>query len=231
MLAQANVNIADLVKAIEEQAIEPMLECIYSLDRQFLTREQVVMVTGKKGLAYPVEIRPWELRDDVEFMATGSTNIKNNAVIAQQIIALLNLRPEVLPILKIENLLKALLESWEMYDVDQYINPMAKEDLARPSDENLLLNQLERVDGNPQDDDVAHLAVHIAGRGVAPREAITGFDTHIRWHMEQLQLERQMAQTGGLPTGGMPTGRQPLQHAPQTMQGIQRSVVEKGTPR
>lgn len=235
ILAQANIVITDIIKRLEKQMIEPLLEMSASLIMQFIDEKQIVDVIGPEGFK-TIEYEPWEIKGPCKFMATGSIHVQNRILLGQQLINLLNISDKLPPdTLKATTILVQWLKAWGIKNPEKYINMSDTQELLKPSQENILMNQGNKVKVQKNEDKLAHLAVHIAGRSIAPEMSIPLYDDHIAETEEAVWLEQNqvMLSQGGMPpggAGGLP-GREPPQHLPSTEKGGFQQAQRQNIPR
>lgn len=243
LLTQSNVTVVDVIKRFEKEIIEPTLEMVYALDRQFMTKEQVIQITGKDGFAYPVIIYPWQFKD-VDFIALGSTHMENKLVLTNQLMRAIEMAvkiPQASEIIKIKNCIRKWFELWEIPNVEDYV--MGDESIqVSPLDENIMLLQGQDIEVNSNDEDMIHTSCHLPILNATnDRQSAEIVVKHIQAHfkqaekkkqqaqvMQQLMMEQQMASGGG--KQGLPrTGPSP-QQTPSTQLGMNKQISEVGAP-
>lgn len=220
LLEQANIRITDILKRAEKTMIEPMLEQCASLVMQFIDDKQIVEVIGEDGcILESLEFRPYDITFPCKFMAMGVTQVQNKLMKSQQLLNLLSQQGS-LPqgILKVENILKEWMSLWGERNPEKFIKLSEKENLVKPSDENILMNQGQRVVVNPAEDPIAHLAVHMAGLQTCPEESKPLYIEHVQdtiegYHKKQQEMAMMQMAAGG--QGGS------LQQRPSTERGTE----------
>lgn len=237
ILTQAGVSIVDIAKQLEETVINRMLTMIYSLDRQFITQAQVVMVLGANGLEWPETLNPYTLKEDVNFNATGSMHMQNRMIVAQLLNNVLASADRYPGVAKVNNIFKKLFELAEIGNVENYINLEVTEESVDPQEENMMLAQGQEVVVNKKDQDFGHIAAHYVGRDAAPEFAKPSFDKHIADQERQYVAKNaQREQTQGIRSaggGGEPGGPAKVgtNHQPNTELGQLRQTEKVGKPR
>jgi hypothetical protein len=221
LLAQANIRITDILKRAEKTMIEPMLEQCASLIMQFIDDKQIVEIIGEDGCTLEsLEFTPQDIIFPCKFMAAGVTQVQNKLMKSQQLLNLLAQQGS-LPqgILKVENILKEWMSLWGERNPEKFIKLSEKENLVKPSDENMLMNQGQRVIVNPAEDVMAHLAVHVAGLQVCPEESKPLYIEHIQDTQEAYFKMQQEAAMMEMAAGGGQGGS--LQQKPATERGME----------
>lgn len=218
LLAQANIRITDILMRAERTMIEPMLEQCASLIMQFIDDKQIVEVIGEDGLSESLEFRPYDVIFPCKFMAAGVTQVQNKLMKSQQLLNLLSQQGS-LPqgILKIENILKEWMRLWGERNPEKYINLTEKENLVKPSDENILMNQGQKVLVNDSEDFISHLAVHMAGIQNCPEESKELYKEHVLDTQEKYFKKQQEMAMMDMASGG---GKS-LQQQPSTERGTE----------
>lgn len=212
LLAQANIRITDILKRAEKTMIEPMLEQCASLIMQFIDDKQIVEIIGEDGLVLEsLEFRPYDIIFPCKFMAAGVTQVQNKLMKSQQLLNLLSQQGS-LPqgILRVENILKEWMALWGERNPERFINLSEKENLIKPMDENVLMNQGQKVIVNKNEDFISHMAVHGAGYQSCPEESKPLYREHMLDTEEAyFKKQQEMAMMDAASGGGTSLQRQP----------------------
>lgn len=231
-------NIIDHAKRYEGTMLNPLLERMFELDRQFRTKELTVVTMGEVGARAKQEEIPVQAFSERYFFRWCGTAYQTGMQRMQQMIAWMNVlrgvppqqldgrRLNVGPILEMgteqifgpEVAPRILIDERNMYTVD-------------PNDENLMMHNGLPGEVHPADDDQKHMTVHMHGA------QLTGdphglYRAHIQAHQQAMnqKMQKQMgAHPGqqGAPGGAGPgiagtprPGAQPGQPRPQGPPGM-----------
>ncbi|TMB87007.1 MAG: hypothetical protein E6J45_13035 [Chloroflexi bacterium] len=225
-LAEAATPVRDVVEAIEDQVMIPLLRHMHALTMQCLDRDLVLQITGAEG-APLVEQRVTvaDVVGEFEFRWLGSTNAQNQQVRAQQMINFLAMASRIPEPalaqdnvrLRLGNLLRAIWsEGMQLPNADRIIADRVKQTSIDPRIENDLfrLGRGADVPVSEADDDDQHLRAHrpmLEDPSLDPQAAAL-LEKHIRGHeaakvAKQIMRMQQQAQLQGLQ--GAAQGRQP----------------------
>src|SRR6516164_186097 len=215
MAQEQQSNIIDHAKRYEQCILNPLLERMFELDRQFRTKELTVITMGEVGARAKQEEIPVQAFNERYFFRWCGTAYQAGLQRMQQMIAWMNVlrgippqqldgrRLNVGPILEYgtEQIFgpelgpRILIDERNLYHVD-------------PEDENLMMHNGMPANVHPADDDQRHLAAHMRGA------TLTGdphglFRAHIQAHqqaMQQKMMKNQPPQPGqqGIPGGAGP---------------------------
>ncbi|RQN37359.1 portal protein [Paraburkholderia tropica] len=235
-MAQAQEsNIIDNAKRYEEVVLNPLLEWMFELDRQFRTEELTVEVLGEVGARANLQVIPVQAFGERYFFRWCGTSYQQNMQRMQQMIAWMNVlrgippqqldgrRLNIGPILEYgteqifgpEVAPRILIDERNMFHLD-------------PEDENLMMHNGLQAEVHQADDDRAHLASHLRAAQLTGDQAGL-FRAHIQQHQQAMKakLQAQMApkqpQQPGLP--GVPGG------AGSGVAGTPRPGAQPGMPR
>jgi hypothetical protein len=208
-------NIIDHAKRYEGTMLNPLIERIFELDRQFRTKELTVVTMGEVGARAKQQEIPVQAFNERYFFRWCGTQYQAGLQRMQQMIAWMNVlrgippqqldgrRLNVGPILEYgtEQIFgpelgpRILIDERNLYHVD-------------PEDENLMMHNGMPANVHPADDDQKHIATHMRGA------TLTG-DPHglYRAHIEahQKAMQQKMMQNQPPPQGqpGVPGGAGP----------------------
>lgn len=233
MAQEAQTNIIDHAKRYEEQILNPLLEWMFELDRQFRTQEIAVRVLGDVGARANMQTIPVQAYGERFFFSWNGTAYVANLQRMQQMIATMNVLRGIPPQqldgrrLNLGPILEAL--------VDQVFGPeLAPQILidernlfhVDPEDENLMMHNGLAAQVHAADDDRRHIASHLQAAQLTADPAGL-FRAHIAEHQKAMQekLQQQMGQMqqGGRP--GLPGGAGP------GVAGTPRPGAQPGMPR
>ncbi|MGC2944179.1 hypothetical protein [Burkholderia ambifaria] len=224
-------NIIDNAKRYEEVILNPLLEWMFELDRQFRTEELTVEVLGEVGARANLQTIPPQAFGERYFFRWCGTSYQQNLQRMQQMIAWMNVlrgippqqldgrRLNIGPILEYgteqifgpEVAPRILIDERNMFHLD-------------PEDENLMMHNGLPAEIHQADDDRAHIASHLHAAQLTgdPQGA---FRTHVQQHQQAMQqkLQAQMAPPQGQP--GVPGG------AGAGVAGTPRPGAQPGQPR
>lgn len=217
---QEQLVIVDYAKRYEEVMLNPLLEDLFELDRQFRTKELVVATMGDVGTQKRLqEIPPQAFGERFFFRWCGTAYVMGMQRM-QQMIAWMNVlrgvppqllngrRLDVTPILEfgteqifgVDVAPKILIDDRNLFTID-------------PEEENLMMHNGLDAEVHEADDDGAHIQSHQRG-AVMTGDPVGKFRAHIQAHMKamQVKLQKQMgAQQPQAPHGvpGVPGGAAP----------------------
>jgi hypothetical protein len=239
MSAAQESNIIDNAKRYEEVILNPLLEWMFELDRQFRTEELTVEVLGEVGARANLQVIPPQAFGERYFFRWCGTSYQQNLQRMQQMISWMNVlrgippqqldgrRLNIGPILEYgteqifgpEVAPRILIDERNMFHID-------------PEDENLMMHNGLQAEIHQADDDRRHIQSHLQAA------QLTGdpsglFRAHVQQHVAAMQakLQQQMGpqkQPGqpGVPGGvgpGVPgtprPGAQPAPPRPQQPPG------------
>jgi hypothetical protein len=237
---QEQLVIVDYAKRYEETMLNPLLEDLFELDRQFRTKELVVATMGEVGTEKRLmEIPPQAWGERFFFRWCGTAYVMGMQRM-QQMIAWMNVlrgvppqllngrRLDVAPILEfgteqifgVDIAPKILIDERNLFTID-------------PEEENLMMHNGLDAAVHEADDDAKHIQAHQRG-AVMTGDPVGKFRAHIMAHMQAMQakLQKQMGAqqpqgAPGVPGGagaGVPgsprMGAQPAQPRPQQPPGM-----------
>lgn len=138
-------------------------QILVAMNQQFMTKAQVIHVTGQRGMEYR-EIEPWQIAGNVVVQAQATASRGNPEMRAQRMLGVAQFS---LPIIAgpagnhpgVRKLIRAVLEANEIDNVDDILPPIPD----HPNNwryENILLLQGTPVDPHPAEDFDAHLRGH-----------------------------------------------------------------------
>jgi hypothetical protein len=224
-------NIIDHAKRYEGCMLNPLLERMFELDRQFRTKEITVVTMGEVGARAKQEDIPVQAFNERYFFRWCGTAYQSGMQRMQQMIAWMNVlrgvppqqldgrRLNVGPILEMgteqifgpEVAPRILIDERNLYTVD-------------PNDENLMMHNGLPAEVHPADDDQKHIQAHMHGA------QLTGdphglYRAHIQAH--QQAMNQKMQKQMGPPPGqqGAPGGAGP------GIAGTPRPGAQPGQPR
>ncbi|CAB3720098.1 hypothetical protein LMG22037_04689 [Paraburkholderia phenoliruptrix] len=231
LTAAQESNIIDNAKRYEEVMLNPLLEWMFELDRQFRTEELTVQVLGEVGVRANLQVIPPQAFGERYFFGWCGTAYQQNLQRMQQMIATMNVlrgippqqldgrRLNIGPIL--ENLVeqvfgpevapRILIDERNLFHVD-------------PEDENLMMHNGLAAEIHQADDDRRHIASHLQAAQLTGDPAGL-FRAHIQQHQQAMQakLQAQMPKPQGQP--GVPGGAGP------GVAGTPRMGAQPGLPR
>lgn len=233
--AQAQeTNIVDNAKRCEETILNPLLERMFELDRQFRTKELVIATMGEVGTEKRLQEIPPQAFGERYFFRWAGTSFQTGMQRIQQMISWMNVmrgippqqlngrRLDITPILEYgtsqifgaEVAPKILIDDRNLFTVE-------------PSEENLMMHNGIAVEIHEADDDAKHIAEHQQG-AVLTGDPVNLFRAHIQAHQQAMQIKQQKAQQPqpkpgqpGIPGGGQQPG----------VAGTPRPGAQPGQPR
>jgi hypothetical protein len=235
-------NIIDNAKRYEEVVLNPLLEWMFELDRQFRTEELTVEILGEVGARANLQTIPVQAFGERYFFRWCGTSYQQNMQRMQQMIAWMNvlrgIPPQQLDGRRLN--IGPILE----YGTEQIFGPEVAPRILidernlfhlDPEDENLMMHNGLAAEVHQADDDRAHLASHLRAAQLTADPAGL-FRAHIQQHQQAMQAKLQAqqapkppAQPGlqGVPGGAGPgvagtprPGAQPGQPRPQGPAGM-----------
>ncbi|MDF3091466.1 hypothetical protein [Burkholderia semiarida] len=233
MAQQQESNIIDNAKRYEEVILNPLLEWMFELDRQFRTEELTVEVLGEVGARANLQTIPPQAFGQRYFFRWCGTSYQQNLQRMQQMIAWMNvlrgIPPQQLDGRRLN--IGPILE----YGTEQIFGPEVAPRILidernlfhlDPQDENLMMHNGLPAEIHQADDDRAHIAAHLQAAQFTG-DAAGLFRAHIQQHQLAMKakLEAQMApkQPQGQP--GVPGGAGP------GVAGAPRPGAQPGQPR
>ncbi|MGR3910004.1 hypothetical protein Q3A80_23465 [Burkholderia sp. SR8] len=240
MAQQQESNIIDNAKRYEEVILNPLVEWMFELDRQFRTEELTVEVLGELGARANLQVIPPQAFGERYFFRWCGTSYQQNLQRMQQMIAWMNvlrgIPPQQLDGRRLN--IGPILE----YGTEQIFGPEVAPRILidernlfhlDPQDENLMMHNGLPAEIHQADDDRAHIAAHLQAA------QLTGdphglFRAHIQQHQQAMQAKLQAQQAPkpqpgqpGVPGGAGPgvagtprPGAQPGQPRPQGPAGM-----------
>ena len=224
-------NIIDHAKRYEGVILNPLLERMFELDRQFRTKELIVITMGEVGARSKQEEIPVQAFSERYFFRWCGTAYQTGMQRMQQMIAWMNVlrgippqqldgrRLNVGPILEMgtEQIFgpevgpRILIDERNLFHVE-------------PSDENLMMHNGLPAEVHPADDDQRHIAEHMRGATLTG-DPVGLFRAHIQAHQQAMNQKMQKAL--GPPQGqqGVPGG------AGAGVPGTPRPGAQPGQPR
>ncbi|MGQ7939138.1 hypothetical protein [Paraburkholderia sp. D1E] len=234
MAAQAQAqesNIIDNAKRYEDVILNPLLEWMFELDRQFRTEEVTVEVLGEVGVRANLQVIPVQAFGERFFFRWCGTSYQNNMQRMQQMIAWMNVlrgippqqldgrRLNIGPILEFgteqifgpEVAPRILIDERNLFHVE-------------PDDENLMMHNGLTAEIHQADDDRRHIQSHLAAAQMTGDPAGL-FRAHIQQHQQAMQAKLQASQPQPQGQPGVPGG------AGAGVAGTPRSGAQPGQPR
>lgn len=238
MAAQAQAqesNIIDNAKRYEEVILNPLLEWMFELDRQFRTEELTVEILGEVGARANLQTIPVQAFGERYFFRWCGTSYQQNMQRMQQMIAWMNvlrgIPPQQLDGRRLN--IGPILE----YGTEQIFGPEVAPRILidernlfhlDPEDENLMMHNGLAAEVHQADDDRAHLASHLRAAQLTGDQAGL-FRTHIQQHQQAMQAKLQAQQAPKSPAQpglqGVPGGAGP------GVAGTPRPGAQPGQPR
>jgi hypothetical protein len=225
-------NIVDHAKRYEEVILNPLLERMFELDRQFRTKDITIANMGEVGTEKRLQEIPPQAFGERYFFRWAGTSFQMGMQRIQQMISWMNVmrgippqqlngrRLDITPILEygtgqifgVEVAPKILIDERNLFHVE-------------PSEENLMMHNGLPAEIHPADDDARHIQEHQQG-AVLTGDPVGLFRAHIQAHTQALQVKQQKAmgqEQGGQP--GVPGGAGP------GVAGTPRPGAQPGQPR
>ncbi|VWB67549.1 hypothetical protein [Burkholderia lata] len=236
MAAQAQAqesNIIDNAKRYEEVILNPLVEWMFELDRQFRTEELTVEVLGELGARANLQVIPPQAFGERYFFRWCGTSYQQNLQRMQQMIAWMNvlrgIPPQQLDGRRLN--IGPILE----YGTEQIFGPEVAPRILidernlfhlDPQDENLMMHNGLPAEIHQADDDRAHIAAHLQAAQLTG-DAAGLFRAHIQQHQQAMQAKLQAQQAPKPPQGqpGVPGGAGP------GVAGTPRAGAQPGQPR
>lgn len=228
-------NIIDNAKRYEEVMLNPLLEFMFEMDRQFRTEELTVEVLGEVGARANLQVIPVQAFGERYFFRWCGTSYQQNLQRMQQMIAWMNVLRGI-PSQQLDGRrlnIGPILEFGTEQIFGPEIAPMILIDERNlfhldPEDENLMMHNGLPAEVHKADDDRAHLASHL--RAAQLTGDMSGlFRAHIQQHQQAMQakLQAQQAAAAPKPLGqpGVPGGAGP------GVAGTPRPGAQPGQPR
>ncbi|MBU9373417.1 hypothetical protein KTE28_03600 [Burkholderia multivorans] len=233
MAQQQESNIIDNAKRYEEVILNPLLEWMFELDRQFRTEELTVEVLGELGARANLQVIPPQAFGERYFFRWCGTSYQQNLQRMQQMIAWMNvlrgIPPQQLDGRRLN--IGPILE----YGTEQIFGPEVAPRILidernlfhlDPQDENLMMHNGLTAEIHQADDDRAHIAAHLQAAQLTGDPAGL-FRAHIQQHQQAMQAKLQAQQAPKPPQGqpGVPGGAGP------GVAGTPRPGAQPGQPR
>jgi len=225
-------NIVDHAKRYEEVILNPLLERIFELDRQFRTKDLTIATMGEVGTEKRLQEIPPQAFGERYFFRWSGTSFQMGMQRIQQMIAWMNVmrgippqqlngrRLDITPILEygtgqifgVEVAPKILIDERNLFHVE-------------PSEENLMMHNGLPAELHPADDDARHIQEHQQG-AVLTGDPQGLFRAHIQAHQQAMQAKQQKAMGQQQPgQQGVPGGQGP------GVAGTPRPGAQPGQPR
>ncbi|MEF9444394.1 hypothetical protein OWS73_21460 [Burkholderia sp. 1B3(2022)] len=236
MAAQAQAqesNIIDNAKRYEEVILNPLVEWMFELDRQFRTEELTVEVLGEIGARANLQTIPPQAFGERYFFRWCGTSYQQNLQRMQQMISWMNvlrgIPPQQLDGRRLN--IGPILE----YGTEQIFGPEVAPRILidernlfhlDPQDENLMMHNGLPAEIHQADDDRAHIAAHLqAAQLTGDPQGL--FRAHVQQHQQAMQAKLQAQQAPKQPQGqpGVPGGAGP------GVAGTPRAGAQPGQPR
>ncbi|HDR9098883.1 TPA: hypothetical protein QDB15_002104 [Burkholderia vietnamiensis] len=233
MAQQQESNIIDNAKRYEEVILNPLLEWMFELDRQFRTEELTVEVLGEIGARANLQKIPPQAFGERYFFRWCGTSYQQNLQRMQQMIAWMNvlrgIPPQQLDGRRLN--IGPILE----YGTEQIFGPEVAPRILidernlfhlDPQDENLMMHNGLSAEIHQADDDRAHIAAHLQAAQLTGDPAGL-FRAHVQQHQQAMQAKLQAQQAPKQPQGqpGVPGGAGP------GVAGTPRAGAQPGQPR
>ncbi|WP_175725453.1 hypothetical protein [Burkholderia ambifaria] len=233
MSQQQESNIIDNAKRYEEVILNPLLEWMFELDRQFRTEELTVEVLGEVGARANLQTIPPQAFGQRYFFRWCGTSYQQNLQRMQQMIAWMNvlrgIPPQQLDGRRLN--IGPILE----YGTEQIFGPEVAPRILidernlfhlEPEDENLMMHNGLPAEIHQADDDRAHIASHLQAAQLTG-DAAGLFRAHIQQHQQAMQAKLQAQMAPKQPQGqpGVPGGAGP------GVAGTPRAGAQPGQPR
>ncbi|KVD26413.1 hypothetical protein [Burkholderia ubonensis] len=233
MAQQQESNIIDNAKRYEEVILNPLVEWMFELDRQFRTEELTVEVLGELGARANLQTIPPQAFGERYFFRWCGTSYQQNLQRMQQMIAWMNvlrgIPPQQLDGRRLN--IGPILE----YGTEQIFGPEVAPRILidernlfhlDPQDENLMMHNGLAAEIHQADDDRAHIAAHLqAAQLTSDPQGL--FRAHIQQHQQAMQAKLQAQQAPKPAQGqpGVPGGAGP------GVAGTPRAGAQPGMPR
>lgn len=232
---QEQLIIIDYAKRYEDVMLNPLLEDLFELDRQFRTKAVTIATMGETGTQKRLEeIPPQAWGERYVFRWCGTAYVMGMQRM-QQMIAWMNVlrgvppqllngrKLDVTPILEfgteqifgVDVAPKILIDERNLFTID-------------PQEENLMMHNGLDAHVHEVDDDAAHIQAHQRG-AVLTGDPVGKFRAHIAQHQQamQVKLQKQLGAAQPKPQGmpGVPGGGAP------GVPGTPRLGAQPGAPR
>lgn len=228
-------NIIDHARRYEEEMLEPLLEWIFELDRQFRTKSLMVRTVGEIGMkAQMTEIGPQQFGETYFFTWEGTSYVAGMQRI-QQMVAWANvlrgIPPQLLGGKRLDLSPIAEAGTLQIFGADVAPRILVDEQshfTIDPNDENLMMHNNLPVEVHPADQDPQHIQAHLA-YAESSGDPNGRARAHIAKHVMQLQAKR-MQQAGAMqPAKGLPGA--PGAGGASGAAGTPRIGAQPGAPR
>ncbi len=232
MAQSSEANIVDHAKRYEEVILNPLLERIFELDRQFRTTEIVIATMGEIGTEQRLQEIPPQAFGERYFFRWVGTSFQVGMQRMQQMISWMNvlrgIPPQQLNGRTLD--ITPILEYGTSQIFGAEVAPRILKDERNlfhvdPDEENLMMHNGLSVDVHVADDDAVHIQKHQQG-AVMTGDPVGLFRAHIQAHQAAMQAKQQKSmgqQQGGEP--GIPGGAGP------GVPGTPRPGAQPGQPR
>jgi hypothetical protein len=235
LTAAQESNIIDNAKRYEDVILNPLIERIFEMDRQFRTEELTVEVLGEVGARANLQIIPPQAFGERYFFRWCGTSYQQNMQRMQQMIAWMNvlrgIPPQQLDGRRLN--LGPILEYGTEQIFGPEVAPMILIDERNlfhldPEDENLMMHNGLPAEVHQADDDRAHIQAHLHAAQLT-QDMAGLFRAHIQQHVVamkakmQAKMAQQMLKQPGQP--GVPGGAGP------GVAGTPRPGAQPGQPR
>jgi hypothetical protein len=220
LVEEANVRLRGVVEGLQNDALTPALQMMWSLEQQFRDEAIVVRLLGKRANTFRHKaISPDEMLGDFDFMPIGSLQMGAAFTRHQNLqIALQVFGPLVQSGIIRADEFRRLIEKWYSLVVDQDAEDVFGSsdyvEVLSPDVENyLIMNGSTEVHAHPLEDQRQHLEAHnkamqhmLAQPGLSPegRESwvqnlMTHIGEHVRFYQPQQQMQQQQQQMAAGP--------------------------------
>ena len=201
-----SLPIMDLAENIEEQVFSPWLGMAYIRNQQFLTEDEIFLVTGKKGVKFWQTLSPEMLIGDFNFFWRGANQATNIHVRARQMMEFVNMAAPVAPLIQQSGsqidwgyVMKRIWKEGLGLDGEDKVLKTAELDRSiDPETENMLLSVGKYIPTAPQDNHQQHIQIHepLASAGDEyTRKAAMRHLTEHQMAMQQQQMAMRQSAT------------------------------------
>lgn len=226
---------ADSVTVLEEGILTPLAQRFMAYDHQFREKPLTVMQYGEMGIkANMQEVLPVQMDTKYEYRWYGVEQARTAQQIQQQIAGvnvIKSIPPQMYPgyRLNLSPMLQRLTDNLFGHRLAPLIFEKVAGVTVDPMMENRLMDMGFDATVHPDDDDMAHLQVHMQGMGNPGGDLHGKYRGHIMLHQQQMQAKGQAQQPQGLPGG--PGGAGPgVAGSPQPGGQVQGPRLVKGPP-
>lgn len=202
-IGEWQTDLFTFIDFISTEALSSMAFKVHSLIQQFISNDDVIRVSGKyAGTWLDRVITPDQIVGNYLFKWMGALQIENQAIKTNQILNLLKIYPTLPPEAQSQIkmnwtniMIKIIRDGFQIRDVENIITT-DKLKASTPADiEERILIQNGMIDTNVDDDDEAHIRLHVAAQNKDKdlyRRALRA--KHIDKHNKQMQNKRQAMQ-------------------------------------